>query len=130
MFLGYEAGRRAFDAGIAPARIVCANDGVAFGYLRAASERGLKSGEDFSIVSFDDHPEARNIGLTTLRPPMEAMGQAAARLLRSALNDDLTNTSVRLRWDLLPRESTRLHRAKNGTAQPAPGRMGVVSSAP
>jgi len=130
MFLGYEAGRRAFDAGLNPSRIVCANDGVAFGFLRAASERGLKFGEDFGIVSFDDHPEARNIGLTSLRPPMEAMGQAAARLLRSALNDDLTNTSVRLRWDLLPRDSTRMQRPTIGFTQSAAEPINILSSAP
>lgn len=106
--LGYEAGKRAFAEGLNPSRIVCANDGVAFGFLQAGAERGLKAGEDFSIVGFDDHPEARSVGLTTLRPPMEAMGQAAARLLRSALRHDPANTLVRLRWNLLPRESTRM----------------------
>ncbi len=117
--LGYRSARQAFAEGAMPPRIVSANDGVAFGFLRAASERGLRAGEDFHIVGFDDHPEARSVGLTTLRPPMEAMGQAAAGLLRAALRHDQADTLVRLRWTLLPRESTRRPQSAAGHEIPA-----------
>ena len=57
--LGYHAGRAAFDEGLVRTGVVCVNDGVALGFLRAASERGLEPGLDFAVVSFDDHPDAR-----------------------------------------------------------------------
>lgn len=112
--IGYNAARQAFadNSVFVPGQpgpgVVCANDGAAFGFLQAAKEAGKQAGRDFALVSFDDHPDARAVGLTSLRPPMEAMGQEAARLLqRALLYGEQTTTQVRLCWHLLPRESTR-----------------------
>ena len=49
--------------------IIGISDGVALGVMESASERGLKAGLDFAILGFDDDPEARAMGLTSLRPP-------------------------------------------------------------
>lgn len=105
--LGYPVGQAAFDAGMVRSGVICANDGVALGFLRAATERGRTPGTDFQIVSFDDHPSARSAGLTTLRPPMELMGKEAARLLSRALEGERTALQVRLQSHLIPRKSTR-----------------------
>jgi DNA-binding LacI/PurR family transcriptional regulator/DNA-binding transcriptional regulator YhcF (GntR family) len=105
--LGYQAGRAAFAEGMVQTGVVCVNDGVALGFLRAAAERGLEPGRDFAVVSFDDHPDARTVGLTTLRPPMEMLGKETARLLWRARQGETTDLQVRLRSHLIPRRSTR-----------------------
>jgi len=103
--LGYEVARAFFAEEHAPSGVICANDGLALGFLRAADEHGLMAGRDFRIISFDDHPDARHKQLTTLRPPMEAMGQEASQLLLRALHGEQTLLQMRLRWHLIPRSS-------------------------
>lgn len=63
--------------------IVCASDLMAFGAIRAARQRGLAVPTDISVVGFDDSPLIvfADPPLTTLRQPVEAMGQAAVNAL-------------------------------------------------
>ena len=112
---GYEAVREAMAAGIVfqPARggpermgIIAANDHAAYGVLRAAGELGLVPGRDFGIVGFDDAPRSRLVGLTSLRPPLEALGEEAGHLLARALLGDASAMQVSLRSLLVPRAST------------------------
>jgi DNA-binding LacI/PurR family transcriptional regulator len=42
--------------------------------------------EDLSVIGFDDIELASAIGLTTVRQPLRASGQAGARLLLDALD--------------------------------------------
>jgi DNA-binding LacI/PurR family transcriptional regulator len=57
------------------------NDISAIGSLWAFREAGLRVPEDISIVGFDDIPGAAyaNPGLTTVRQPLQKMGQIAAQ---------------------------------------------------
>src|ERR1044072_6696546 len=59
--------------------IVCASDLMAFGAIRAARHRVLPAPTDISVVGFDAPPLIVFAAppLTTLRQPVEAMGQAA-----------------------------------------------------
>jgi len=104
---GYEIGRSLFADGACVRAIISANDSISFGVLNAASEAGLVPGKDFGIISFDDDQQARHIGLTSLRPPLEEMGEAAARLVLSILSGQEMTTQVSLRAHLLARASTR-----------------------
>ncbi|MEU4746586.1 LacI family DNA-binding transcriptional regulator [Actinosynnema sp. NPDC023658] len=63
--------------------IVCGSDLMAFGAIRAARHRGLSVPQDVSVVGFDDSPLIvfADPPLTTLRQPVEAMGQAAVNAL-------------------------------------------------
>ncbi|MEU1019028.1 MULTISPECIES: LacI family DNA-binding transcriptional regulator [unclassified Streptomyces] len=63
--------------------IVCASDMMALGAVRAARERGLEVPRDISVVGFDDSPliAFTDPPLTTVRQPVQAMGQAAVRTL-------------------------------------------------
>lgn len=63
--------------------IVCGSDLMAFGAIRAARQRGLSVPADVSVVGFDDSPLIvfADPPLTTLRQPVEAMGQAAVNAL-------------------------------------------------
>ena len=103
---GYNAAGAVLDRGIAGAGVICCNDGVAVGLLRAAKERGLTPGKDFGLVGFDDRQDARNLGLTTMRPPMEAIGRETARLLLGAMRGEKTDLQVRLRSHLISRRSS------------------------
>ena len=86
--------------------IIASNDHMALGIARAAADLGLILGRDAGLVGFDDLPAARQQGLTSLRPPLEALGEEAARLLLSALQGERFSWQVRLRSHLVPRRST------------------------
>ncbi|WP_367047670.1 LacI family DNA-binding transcriptional regulator [Streptomyces sp. Je 1-332] len=63
--------------------IVCASDMMALGAVRAARERDLAVPRDISVVGYDDSPliAFTDPPLTTVRQPVQAMGQASVRTL-------------------------------------------------
>jgi LacI family transcriptional regulator len=63
------------------------NDISAIGSIRAFQEAGLRVPEDVSVVGFDDIRIAmhNNPPLTTVRQPLEKMGETAARFLLERL---------------------------------------------
>ena len=104
---GYEAAQAAIKSGWIPAGgVICVSDQVAYGLIRAATERGWHAGQDFALIGFDDDPAARGFGLSTLRPPLEAMGREAARLLLEGMNGDHSCQQLRLRAHLIRRMTT------------------------
>lgn len=72
-----------------PTAIFASNDMSAFGAMDAAREHGLRIPEDISIVGFDDIPQASLVypKLTTVRQPLEQMGQVAAEMLVERIAD-------------------------------------------
>lgn len=89
--------------------IIAANDSFAYGWMDAAERRGLRLGQDYAIIGFDDLAESQARGLTTLRPPIEGIGIQCARLAVAALRREEHPSSVTLRSHLVTRSSTRLH---------------------
>ena len=65
------------------------NDISAIGSIQAFQEAGLRVPEDVSVVGFDDIRFAvhNNPALTTVRQPLEKMGETAARTLLECLED-------------------------------------------
>lgn len=63
--------------------IVTASDMMALGAIRAVRDRGLSVPDEVSVVGFDDSPliAFTDPPLTTVRQPVNAMGQAAVRAL-------------------------------------------------
>jgi LacI family transcriptional regulator len=82
---GYEA-TRGLLARHRPRALICMNDELAFGALRALGETGLGVPGDVSIVSFDDEPVASWTAprLTTIALPHYQLGRAAIELLLAA----------------------------------------------
>jgi DNA-binding LacI/PurR family transcriptional regulator len=79
---GYELGcQLASQAGLTA--ILCGNDTMALGVMRALAERGLRVPGDVSIVGFDDVPEAGfyNPPLTTVRQDFAEVGRQALNTL-------------------------------------------------
>lgn len=66
-----------------PSAIFASNDISAFGAMDAARECGHRIPEDISILGFDDIPQASIVypKLTTVRQPLEQMGQVAVKML-------------------------------------------------
>ena len=77
---GYELGQRlARDESVTA--VLCANDPMALGLLRALSEHGRRVPEDVSVIGFDDVPEA-----AYFPPPLTTMRQDFGELGRRALD--------------------------------------------
>jgi len=80
-----EGGQAAAGAliGLGCTAVVCASDMMALGAIRAARGRDLNVPRDVSVVGFDDSPliAFTDPPLTTIRQPVQAMGQAAVRTL-------------------------------------------------
>ena len=68
--------------------LVCHNDLVAIGVLRACAELGVRVPDDVAVTGADDMLLARLVtpALTTLRSDRQAIGAAALRMLLNRLN--------------------------------------------
>ncbi|MEV6302024.1 LacI family DNA-binding transcriptional regulator [Actinoplanes sp. NPDC051861] len=86
-----EAGERAARSLLTrrnpPQALVCANDELALGALRAAAAAGLDVPGDLAITGWDDLLAARFAGLTTVAQPMRSLGATAARWLDRRIDD-------------------------------------------
>lgn len=103
---GLGAGRALLKAGFEPGTgVIAPNDAVAMGFIAAARERGLEPGRDYGIVGFDDY--YREAHLTSLRPPLAALGTEAARLAVRLLRGEEVPNRVTLRHRLITRSSSR-----------------------
>ncbi len=79
---GYEIGHK-LAAMPEVTAVLCGNDPMALGLLRALAERGKRVPGDVSVVGFDDVPEAAFFlpPLTTVRQDFGELGRRALRLL-------------------------------------------------
>lgn len=93
----FEDGIKALEyfisEGIKPDAIFCAaGDMVAMGIIKEAQKRKIKIPEDIAIIGFDDIvvSEIVNPSLTTVRQPIEKMGQEAYKLAVNAVEGKIT----------------------------------------
>jgi LacI family xylobiose transport system transcriptional regulator len=106
---GYSAGRDLLALASPPTAVFAGNDLQALGLYEAARELGLRVPADLSVVGFDDLPLARWVGppLTTIRQPLVAMAETAARLaLALGRGEKPATTRVDLATSLVIRHST------------------------
>jgi DNA-binding LacI/PurR family transcriptional regulator len=85
------------------------NDISAIGAIRAIQESGLRIPHDVSVVGFDDIPWAayNTPSLTTVRQPLDRMGQMAAETLIRMIEHGAEETSeIAVEPTLVVREST------------------------
>ncbi|MDR3710370.1 MAG: GntR family transcriptional regulator [Capsulimonadaceae bacterium] len=102
----YEFARCLLQDGLPADGVVAANDAVAYGFMRAARESGFVAGRDYMIVGFDDEPQSRGLGLTTLRPPLERMGREAVALLSREISEPGHTMRTCLKSEFVARAST------------------------
>lgn len=91
-FSGYRCARLLLDRPAPPTAILCSNDRMAFGVIRAVQELGLTVGQDVSVVGFDDVAMARHSHppLTTVYQPVREIGQLLFQLLQALIDGNST----------------------------------------
>ena len=102
--------------------LVCYNDIVAIGAMRALREHRLRVPEDISVVGFDDIQAAafQNPSLTTIRQPLRMMGSTAASILLRRIRGQATDPeSISMHPELVIRESTAPPRAAPKRKRPS-----------
>ncbi len=94
---GFECTEALLSLTPRPTAIVAANDLMAIGALAAISKHGLRAPEDISVVGFDDIPAASACWppLTTVRQPIDKLGELASDLLIAGIGDPRHRTDAR-----------------------------------
>ncbi|MFF7791112.1 substrate-binding domain-containing protein [Streptomyces sp. NPDC007991] len=92
-----------------PSAIVAASDTQALGVLEAASSSGVRIPQELSVVGFDDLDVAAYVGLTTVRQPLHASGEIAARLLLERIGRPVGDPVEKvLELEVVPRRTTHV----------------------
>jgi DNA-binding LacI/PurR family transcriptional regulator len=105
---GYLGMQRLLESKATFTAVFAQNDRIARGAISALHQAGLRVPEDISVIGYDDIPEAEfsDPPLTTIRQPMQEIGQAATRLLIQMIeNRDTTPTQVLFDTELIVRSS-------------------------
>lgn len=109
---GLEGGRLAtqgiLDSGFRPTAVVCVNDLMAFGAIRAIRDHGLRVPEDISVTGFDNIKLAEYCYpmLTTLHIPRDRIGQMVAdSLLTDIESEELQQRDMLITPEFVLRES-------------------------
>lgn len=104
---GYEQTMRLLEQGSHFTAIICCNDMMAIGAMRALSEQGMKVPDDVSVMGFDGVliGKYQQPSLTTMAVDAKAFGENIFGLLNNSINkDQIDHLSSHL--TLLEREST------------------------
>lgn len=107
---GEHAAAQLLAAELRPSALLCSNDLMAIGALRAARRLGLAVPGDVAVVGFDDIQLAALVqpALTTVRQPIARAGRVAAKLLIERLGEQPApwgNDRIQLQTELVVRES-------------------------
>jgi DNA-binding LacI/PurR family transcriptional regulator len=124
---GHAAAARLVRRGITG--IICASDILALGAIRAVRRAGMQVPADVSVVGFDDSSlmNCTDPPLTTIRQPIEAMGQAAVTLLvNQVAGEPVPTDEMFFEPELVVRGST----APAPKDQPAPQRQAAPRRQP
>lgn len=78
---GYQAARLLILSESHPDVLVCANDNMAIGAIKAFRESRLRVPEDIAVTGFDDSPVSEMMGLTTVAIPNYERGYLAVQFL-------------------------------------------------
>jgi LacI family transcriptional regulator len=114
---GYAAMRRLLAA--KPDAVFAGNDQMAIGAIRALREEGVDVPDDVAVVGFDDIPAASytDIPLTTIRQPIQRVGEVAAQTLFELIQDPTASPRrVVLPTELVVRASCGSAGNNNGVA--------------
>lgn len=123
--IGYPGITKILKDGTSFTAVVCFNDVAAMGVIRALSDFGLRTPEDVSVIGYDDVQSAAYHvpSLTTIRQPLQKMGEIAAQTLLAKLSGTPTEPLLQVEPELVVRESTgpvNLARQKSVVAKLAP----------
>lgn len=108
---GYRAMQKLLTFNPRPTAVIAADDVMAIGAIRAATDAGLSVPGEISVVGFDDVPVGCFISpsLTTVRQPIEAMSFHALSLLSELIDGEFNieeRRLIQLMPELIVRESS------------------------
>lgn len=109
MARGYNGAKRLLEENVEFTAIYAISDSLALGVCRALKEEGKRVPEDYSVVGFDGMDIASYYipSITTIRQPVEEMGEAVAEILFDMIEKDAPIQHKIFEGELLVRESSR-----------------------
>ena len=105
---GYQAAEEIFHNHHETDCILCANDIIAIGFIKHASELGLKIPQDIAVIGFDDIAIAKNYipAISTVSLHLRQLGVSAGEMLEAQFSGKNKISNEVVRCDLIIREST------------------------
>lgn len=105
---GEAATDKLLDLKNPPSALFVSGDAMALGAIHVAQNRGLQVPGDLSVVGFDDLPVAlaARPGLTTVRQPLQYIGEVAVRHLVALVEGQVPAPPPAFPTELVRREST------------------------
>ncbi len=91
------------------------NDLAALAGMDCLCDAGCEPGVCVGVMGFDDHWQAREKGLSTMRPPLETIGRAAAEHLLNCLKTPQPLVQIRMQAQVIARLSTRCQLKETAT---------------
>lgn len=99
---GFTAAKIFMLSGDLPEALVCANDNMAIGAIKALTQNGIRIPQDIAVTGFDNSDLAEAMGLTTVDIPNYERGYLAAQYLIENImgkrNVELFRISAQVRW--------------------------------
>lgn len=103
---GAASAKKLFGLPRPPTAIFAANDQMALGVLQAAAAAGINIPKDISLVGYDNIPETKYYGITTVDQSLVEMGRQAVELLISLIEGKaVPNKIIKLNPSLVIRNS-------------------------
>lgn len=91
-----------------PTAVICGNDVIALGAIQGAGDAGLRVPTDVSVIGFDGLEWVNQFSpaLTTVRVPMDEMGDRAARALIARIEGEPVPHAVQVPVQLIENQSS------------------------
>ncbi|CAL9657795.1 LacI family DNA-binding transcriptional regulator [Streptomyces sp. enrichment culture] len=126
---GAEAVTRVLSEGVRPDALLCLNDQLALGALRALHEHGVRVPEEVAVIGFDDVEAGRYSvpTLSTVAPDKAAVARVAVALLQRRMDEaagstaaDASSADARSPQDLVVAHRLVLRESTEGAAGSTP----------
>ncbi len=102
---GYTAAKILMLSRELPDCLVCANDNMAIGAIKAFRENGLRVPQDIAVTGFDNCDLAEAMGLTTISIPNYERGYIAARYLIENIRGQKNTETFKIAAKIIFRDS-------------------------
>jgi LacI family transcriptional regulator len=105
---GVTGAKKLLSLSTPPSAIFASNDQMAMGVYQLAQEMGLRIPEDLSVIGFDNIPESKYLGLTTVDQFISEMGYVATQMLIKIINgENFESQTYKMQTRLVIRSSCR-----------------------
>ncbi|WP_020618102.1 LacI family DNA-binding transcriptional regulator [Paenibacillus daejeonensis] len=103
---GYQAAKIMALSHDLPEALICANDNMAIGAIKAFEESGIRVPEQIAVTGFDDSETSDMAGLTTVTIPRYESGYLAAKELLEMIHGQADRTPFKLNASVTWRSTT------------------------